>query len=60
MEWAEEDKWVASLRPDEEQESGAILRLEHIAAACRRVFASGALRLLVEPAGTHGKILVTG
>jgi hypothetical protein len=47
MERPEEDKWVASFRPDEEQESGAVLVLVDIAAAGRRVFASGALRLPV-------------
>lgn len=60
MERPEEAEWIAAFRPDEEQESGAVLLLEYIAAACRRVFASGALRLPVEPTGTHGKILVTG
>ena len=60
LERPEEDKWVASFRPDEEQESSAILLLAGIAAAARRVFASGALRLPVEPTGTYGKIFVTG
>lgn len=60
MERPEEDKWVASFRPDEEQESGTVLLLEDIALACRRVFTGGTLRLPMEPVSTHGKVLVTG
>src|SRR5271157_3681694 len=60
MERTEEDKRVASLRPDKQQKPGAVLLLKDIAAACRRVLASGALRLPMEPTRTHGKVLVTG
>ena len=60
LERPEEDKRIFTPRPDEEQESAAVLPLEDVAAACRRVFARGALRLPVEPIPTHGKVLVTG